>query len=484
MAHSIPFDNSFAKLGEQFFTHLSPSQVANPSMIQANATLAKMLGIKEDYLTSEEAVQELSGNTVPYAAAPLASVYAGHQFGQWNPQLGDGRAILLGEVLANNGHRFDIQLKGSGPTPYSRMGDGRSPLGPVLREYLISEAMFALGVPTTRALAAVATGEKVVRQTLEPGAILTRVASSHIRVGTFQYFAMREQWDQVNQLADYVIDRHYPEVKDSANPYLGLLQIVIRKQCQLIAQWQSIGFIHGVMNTDNMLIAGETVDYGPCAFMDNFDPKTVYSSIDHGGRYAYCNQPTIGQWNLAWLAQSLMPLLHEQAEAALELAKAAVDDFWPEYHLAYQQLFARKIGFATATEETSELVNSLLNIMAEEDLDFTLTFRRLAKALETEASDVSQELMSWIQRWRQSLSNADEQPLQQVAAAMEQVNPAVIPRNHLVEEAIQAAYQHQDNRYQKFYELLEALQTPFTEDSRFMHPPETEQVVEHTFCGT
>ena len=340
----FPFDNSYARLPHRFFARLSPTPVSVPRLIRLNESLARQLGLDSDELSSPEGVAMLAGNVVPKLGDPLAMAYAGHQFGNFVPQLGDGRAILLGEIVGIDGVRRDIQLKGSGPTPFSRNGDGRAALGPILREYIISEAMFALGIPTTRSLAVVATGEKVRRETPLPGAVLTRVASSHVRVGTFQFFAARGDVEATRNLADYVIARHYPEAAEATNPYCTLLELVIARQAELVAKWQLVGFIHGVMNTDNMSIAGETIDYGPCAFMDAYDPATVYSSIDSFGRYAYGNQPRVALWNLARFAETLVPLLAEDQEAAIENANGALGTFALRFEAAYATGLRRKLG--------------------------------------------------------------------------------------------------------------------------------------------
>ena len=406
------------------------------------------------------------------------------------PQLGDGRAILLGEIIDRDGVRRDIQLKGSGPTPFSRQGDGRAALGPVLREYIVSEAMAALGIPTTRALAAVTTGETVWRETPLPGAVLTRVASSHIRVGTFQFFAARGDVDAIQRLADYITARHYPEAVDAANPYRTLLDLVISRQAELVAKWLHVGFIHGVMNTDNMSIAGETIDYGPCAFMDTYDPRTVYSSIDAVGRYAYGNQPPIAQWNLARLAEALLPLMADDKDAALREAQDAIAAFSTHFETACAAGFRRKLGLFHAQPDDLSLAQDLLECMARNRADFTLTFRRLCDA----AADVDAAVRSlfadpgafddWAVRWRHRLSKeraeGDERRL-----AMRAANPAIIPRNHLVEEAISAAV-NQEN-FAPFDKLLTVLSTPYQDQpafARYAAPPGPEQVVHQTFCGT
>ncbi len=489
----IFFDNSYAHLSGGFFSPQRPTPVKAPANIRVNAALAAQLRIDPDWLTSAEATEVFAGNRIPEGAEPIATVYAGHQFGSWNPQLGDGRAILLGEVIGSDGRRYDIQLKGSGETPYSRMGDGRSPLGPVLREYIVSEAMAALGVPTTRSLAAVSTGEKVARDELLPGAVLTRVASSHIRIGTFQYFSARGDIDSVRMLADHVIARHYSEFAESETPYVALLDAVIARQAQLIATWQQLGFIHGVMNTDNMLVCGETIDYGPCAFMDTFNPNQVYSSIDRRGRYAFRNQPPIAHWNLSWLAQSLLPLLGGADEKeSVAIAQTSLNRFAEQFQGAYTAVMLKKIGLQQSTEENIALLEDLLKRMSESGADYTLTFRRLAELANTDIDSAEtvadlyalpENLNEWIALWRQRLDQEDVSPVDR-QRMMFAVNPAFIPRNHLVEEAIQAALQ---NNYEPFHQLVDALASPYRYDSTFSRyalPPRPDQIVAQTFCGT
>lgn len=377
---AIAFDNSYGRLPERFFARLPPTPVAAPRLIKLNIELARRLALDPDALASPQGVAYLAGNKVPDNADPLAMAYAGHQFGGFVPQLGDGRALLIGEVVDRDGARFDIQLKGSGPTPFSRRGDGRAALGPVLREYILSEAMAALGVPTTRSLAAVATGETVWRETPLPGAVLTRIASSHIRIGTFQYFAARGDEEGVRCLADYVIARHYPEAREAANPYLALFERIVSRQAELIAKWLLVGFIHGVMNTDNMSVAGETIDYGPCAFIDEYHPAKVFSSIDETGRYAYGNQPRIAQWNLARLAETLLPLLAEEQDAAIKDAQDALSGFAAQFEAAYAAGLRRKLGLLRPQPDDIALAQDLLDRMARHAADFTLTFRRLCDA--------------------------------------------------------------------------------------------------------
>ncbi len=490
---SVHFDNSYARLPDRFYTRLPPEPVATPGLIRVNHALARHLGIDPHWLESDAGLAVIAGNEIPHGAEPLATVYAGHQFGGWSPQLGDGRAILLGEVIAADGGRYDIQLKGSGRTPYSRGGDGRAPLGPVLREYIISEAMAVLGVPTTRALAAVSTGEEVYRDAPLPGAVLARVARSHIRIGTMQYFAARQDTEALKILVDQVIERHYPHAAETDNPPLAMFKSVVAAQAGLMAQWQGLGFIHGVMNTDNMLLSGETIDYGPCAFMDNFDPAAVFSSIDHGGRYAYGNQPSIAHWNLSVLAGTLLSLLDQDQEKARALAVAALEAFPAQFQAAYRARMKEKLGLQAGATDDQTLVQDLLTLMADEKTDFTLTFRRLsdlAGPQDDAASGVGSiiELPAtfapWLQRWRQGLA-ADPQDDTARQSGMHAVNPAFIPRNHLVEEAIEAAVKEQN--LEPFHRLVDVLANPFDFDpaqSRFALPPRPDQVVSQTFCGT
>jgi uncharacterized protein YdiU (UPF0061 family) len=488
----VPFDNTYARLPERFYARLAPTPVAAPQLVQVNEDLARCLGLDPGELASPEGVAILAGNRVPKGAEPIALAYAGHQFGHFVPQLGDGRAILLGEVLGRDGVRRDIQLKGSGPTPYSRRGDGRAALGPVLREYIVSEAMAALGMPTTRALAAVTTGERVLRERSLPGAVLTRVAASHIRVGTFQYFAARGDAEAVRTLADYAIARHYPEAALVERPYRALLDAVIARQADLVARWLLIGFIHGVMNTDNTAISGETIDYGPCAFMDAYDPATVFSSIDSFGRYAYGNQPRVAAWNLARLAETLLPLLGEDEDSALAAAQEMLATFGPRFETAYLGGLRRKIGLCTEREGDAALAQDLVKRMAENGADFTLTFRRLCDAAADPEGDATARALftdpgaydEWAALWRQRLAEEPGEPAAR-CAAMRAVNPAFIPRNHLVETALEAAVSRED--FGPFRELLEVLSQPYEDRpgfERYAAPPEPEQRVYQTFCGT
>jgi uncharacterized protein YdiU (UPF0061 family) len=485
------FRNSYARLPERFYARLKPTPTAAPALVRVNSGLARQLRIDPDALTSPEGVAVLAGNRLPPDAMPIASAYAGHQFGHFVPQLGDGRAILLGEVLDLDDVRHDIQLKGSGPTPFSRDGDGRAALGPVLREYIVSEAMAALGVPTTRSLAAVTTGEPVYRETILPGAILTRVAVSHIRVGTFQYFAARRDTEALRLLADHVIDRHYPMAKEDGSPYRALLKSVIARQAALVAQWLLVGFIHGVMNTDNTSIAGETIDYGPCAFMDAYDPMTVFSSIDQAGRYAYGNQPGIAHWNLARFAETLLPLLAANTEAAVEVAQDALAGFGPRFDAAYLDGLRRKIGLQVERDEDAALVQGLLQRMTEHSADFTLTFRRLCDAAANPEGDAAVRAEftdpaayeSWAAEWRVRLLH--ERTPANRREAMRRVNPVYMPRNHLVEAALDAAVGQSD--FGPFGKLFDVVTQPFEERpglERFMLPPLPSERVQRTFCGT
>jgi len=486
MSARFSFDNSYARLPERFYIRQEPIAVAAPRLVFFNAPLAGALGLDAAALAGAEGAAIFAGNLVPEGADPLAMAYAGHQFGGFSPRLGDGRALLLGEVIGRDGQRRDIHLKGSGRTPFSRGGDGRAVLGPMLREAIISEAMAALGVPTTRALAVAMTGEAVLRERLQPGAVLTRVAASHIRVGSFQYFAARDDQEALKLLADFAIARHDPAAAEAANPYAALLTGVIARQARLVAQWLHIGFIHGVMNTDNMTMSGETIDYGPCAFMDAYDPGTVLSSIDHGGRYAYANQPRMAQWNLARLAETLLPLLAEQEEAALEIAQAALSEFAPAFEAAYYDGFARKIGIADRTSEDAALIEDLLRHMAEQGADFTLTFRALADTVEGDSDAARARFAdpaafdSWAEGWRARLAR-EAAPAQLMRAS----NPAFIPRNHLVEAAIRAAEDRDD--FRPFEALMAVLARPFEdqpEHAAFASPPKPEERVLATFCGT
>ena len=492
MTVQFPFQNTYAALPANFFARVAPTPVTSPRLIKLNRPLALQLGLDPDRLETPEGAEILAGKLVPDGADPIAMAYAGHQFGHFVPQLGDGRAILLGEVIDADGIRRDIQLKGSGPTPFSRRGDGRAALGPVLREYIVSEAMAVLGIPTTRSLAAVLTGESVLRETALPGAVLTRVASSHIRVGTFQYFAARRDTEGVRQLADHVITRHYPELANSERPYLALLSAVIARQADLVARWLLVGFIHGVMNTDNTSISGETIDYGPCAFMDHYDPAQVFSSIDEMGRYAYANQPRIAQWNLTRLAECLLPLISGDQDKAIADAQAAIGEFVEVFDAAYQAGLRRKLGLFTARDNDRVLAQDLLDAMAKNQADFTLTFRRLGDAaLGPDHDGAIGQLFAdptaydeWAARWRQRLAGEPQDSTAR-RTAMRSVNPAFIPRNHRVEAVIEAAVNRDD--FAPFEELLAVLSKPYEDQpafSAYAEPPEPHERVLQTFCGT
>ncbi|WP_341992352.1 YdiU family protein [Azorhizobium sp. AG788] len=489
---TIAFESTFSSLPESLFSPVHPSAVRQPALIRLNDALAAELGLDAQWLGSAEGLAALSGNAVPDASTPIALAYAGHQFGNFVPRLGDGRAILLGEVVDRNGNRRDIQLKGAGRTPYSRRGDGRAALGPVLREYIVSEAMAALGVPTTRALAAVATGDRVQRETGLPGAVLTRVAASHIRVGTFQYAAVQGDVAALRRLADYVIARHYPDAAAADNPYLALLDHVVRAQARLIAHWMALGFIHGVMNTDNMAISGETIDYGPCAFLDAYDPAKVFSSIDEMGRYAFGNQPRIAVWNLARLAEALLPLIDETPDAAITKAEEVLRGFAPLFEETHLQRLRAKLGLSTPMPEDAGLIEDLLRTMHEGQADFTLTFRALSQlpSDETAPTDLADlfsdpdRLTAWYVRYRDRLRQEPASP-EERARAMTATNPRVIPRNHRIEAVIRAAVE--DGDYAPFHALVTVLATPYADQpahDAYAAPPAPDEAVLRTFCGT
>ena len=482
------FDNTYIRLPEVFFKRIEPTPVSAPVVVQLNHDLAKTLGIDFNRLNTPEGLAILSGCNRARGSEPLAMAYSGHQFGGFSPQLGDGRAILLGEVISTDSVRHDIQLKGSGRTPFSRRGDGRSALGPVLREYIVSEAMAALGLPTTRALAAVGSGEQVVRDGITPGGIFTRVAQSHIRIGTFQWFAVRQDKDNLRVLADYVIARHYPQAEGEDNPYRVLLDEVIKRQAELIAHWMQIGFIHGVMNTDNMTVSGETIDYGPCAFLDAYHPEKTFSSIDQQGRYAFANQAPIGLWNLSRFAETLLPLLDDDQKKSLAEAQAALEAFPVVHARALQKRFAEKIGLEEGESDDWNMVQTLLTAMADGEADFTLVFRHLSDVLESGNDDVVTSLFkqpttiaAWLSAWRQRLHHVDRR---KTLAVMRSTNPVFIPRNHRIEEAIQAG---NEGDFQPFRRLNQVLQNPFTEQPQFAAyeaEPTSDEIVQATFCGT
>ncbi|MDF7809237.1 YdiU family protein [Pontiellaceae bacterium B12219] len=480
MPNPIPFDNTYARLPERFYSKQEAAHVPAPQLLRANTALAVELGIDPAWLETPEALNVFSGNGTAAGSEPLAQAYAGHQFGGFSPQLGDGRALLLGEVVDQSGTRRDIQLKGSGRTPFSRGGDGKSALGPVLREYIVSEAMHALGVPTTRALAAVTTGETVLRQEGHlAGGIFTRVASSHIRVGTFQYFYARNDEDALRELADYTIARHYPEASGAEDPYLALLECVIAAQAKLIPQWMALGFIHGVMNTDNTAVSGETIDFGPCAFMDDFHPNCVFSSIDRDGRYAWGSQPGMASWNLNRFAETLLPLISGDSEAALEKAKQTLSTLHRLFRTEYDRRFRAKFGLAG--NAPLDLVKSGLSLLTKQAVDFTLFFRHLTYGNRSELSALFTDpalLDSWYADWEAATQSAPD------TAAMQQSNPVLIPRNHRIEQAIQAAYR-QD--YAPFHHLADALAKPYEERTAYAayeQAPKPDEIVHQTFCGT
>jgi uncharacterized protein YdiU (UPF0061 family) len=486
----LEFSNTYSELPDRFFARVKPTLVPAPKMLQFNHALAGELGMDAVALDTAEGAAIFSGNRVVEGTHPIAMAYAGHQFGGFVPQLGDGRAILLGEVIDRNGVRRDIQLKGAGRTPYSRGGDGRAAVGPVLREYLVSEAMHALGVPTTRALAAVATGDDVHRETVLPGAVLTRVAASHIRVGTFQFFAARGDVEGLKSLADYVIQRLYPELEGSNQPYLALLGAVADRQAALVARWMHVGFIHGVMNTDNSSISGETIDFGPCAFMDAYDPATVFSSIDRGGRYQYQNQPGIAQWNLARLAETLLPLIDEDSEKAVEAANQVVIDYAGAFQQYWLAGLRMKIGLHTNEEADGELVQALLSLMHKDAVDWTSAFRALGESARGEDTPFwnlfgdRAAADNWLADWRARLSREPGSDADR-AAVMDGVNPIYIPRNHLVEEALAAVINEDD--LGPFERLNAVLSKPYGEQpgaERYAVPAPSDRAPYRTFCGT
>jgi uncharacterized protein YdiU (UPF0061 family) len=484
------FVHTYGALPDRFYSRVNPTPVPNPELVVLNTRLAAELGLDAVALEREAAVM-LSGNQLPEDASPIAMAYAGHQFGGFVPQLGDGRAILLGELQGRDGILRDIQLKGAGATRFSRNGDGRAVIGPMLREYLISEAMHALGIPTTRSLAVVTTGEKVYRDRALPGAVLTRVAASHVRVGTFQYFAARGDQESLRVLLDYVITRHYPAARSADSPALAVLKEVSRRQVELITRWLLVGFIHGVMNTDNMAISGETIDYGPCAFMDEYDPKTVFSSIDSYGRYAYTNQPTIAQWNLARFAETLLGLIDPDADKAISLATEVLQPFIDEFDLLFLAGMRRKLGLAAALDGDGELIRNLLTLMQESHADFTLTFRSLSlmagnpgeQPRVRELFSATSNIDGWLKDWRERLTRETSSAAER-ATNMRVTNPAFIPRNHRVEAALSAA---ESADYAPFHKLLGILQRPYEEQpdaAEYGQPPAPSERVLRTFCGT
>lgn len=478
------FDNSYARLPKSFFAKLNPTPVRSPKLVILNHSLAASLGLNVEALESHDGVEMLAGNQVPAGASPLAQAYAGHQFGHFT-MLGDGRALLLGEQITPQGKRVDIQFKGSGKTPYSRGGDGRAALGPMLREYIISEAMYGLGIPTTRSLAVVTTGEPVIRETEQPGAILTRVAASHLRVATFQYVSRWGTIEELRALADYTLERHFPEVDADENRYISLLQEVINRQAVLISKWQLVGFIHGVMNTDNMTISGETIDYGPCAFMDTYDPATVFSSIDVRGRYAYGNQPPIAMWDLARFAETLLPLLHDDEDQAVKLAQDAVSGFNDLYHSHWLSGMRAKLGMFSEEMQDESLIEELLTMMHKHGADYTNTFLALTfdKFSDMELFD-TEEFAKWREQWQARIGRQQESKAS-VQQLMKSRNPAIIPRNYRVEEALEAAVKQGD--YSVMQRLLNVLSNPYAhspEQADYSTLPPKSACPYRTFCGT
>lgn len=472
-------ETSYKHLPPIFYTEMPPNRVENPKLMIWNEDVAKELGITFD----ETIIPVLAGNEWPEGAEPIAQAYAGHQFGHFT-MLGDGRAILLGEQLTSTGEKVDIQLKGAGPTPYSRGGDGRAAVGPMLREYLISEAMHALGIPTTRSLALVATGEKVIREVDLDGAVLTRIASSHIRVGTFQFAAKYVGVEGVRELADYTIERHFPDITHTENPYIQLVERMMEKQASLIAKWMAVGFIHGVMNTDNMTLSGETIDYGPCAFMDRYHPETVFSSIDRKGRYAYGNQPPIGAWNIARFAETLLPLIHEDTEKAIQIAEEIVDTYPRMYHAYWLDQMRLKLGLSTDEKEDVDLIQQLLILMGKYHADYTNTFRALTlNEYDDEDLFVTVEFSNWKQGWQARLLG-ENKTISEASECMKTYNPAIIPRNYWVEDALREAVEH-DN-YTPLYTFLEALKQPYAYHSnqeKYSKIPKDDGPYQ-TYCGT
>ena len=488
----LPFDNSYARLPERFYARVAATKVADPRLVKVNRALAELLGADAEFLASPEGAQVFAGNVVPAGAEPISLSYAGHQFGAFVPRLGDGRAILLGEVVGRDGQRRDVQLKGAGRTPFSRGGDGRAALGPVLREYIVSEAMAALGVPTTRALAAVTTGERVVRDEVLPGAILTRVAASHIRVGTFQFFAARDDQEALRILTAHALARHYPDAVGTENDALALLERVIDAQADLVARWLGVGFVHGVMNTDNTAISGETIDYGPCAFLDDYEPGKTFSSIDHGGRYAFSNQPRIALWNLARLAEALLPLIASDATEAVRVATERLERFTSRFEQAHLRVMRAKLGLSRQEDHDGTLIEGLLSLLAGHHVDYTRFFRRLSVAADPSPDSGFMlpfdgdegPFRGWTEAWRRRLA-IEADTAEARVSSMRRANPAYIPRNHRVEEAIEAAVRRAD--FEPFETLVHVLGRPYDDQPDHGHladPPGPEQHEYKTFCGT
>jgi len=487
----IPFDNTYARLPERFFARVSATPVAKPSLLAVNRELAGLLRIDPEELTSAAGIARLAGNGLFEGTEPIALAYAGHQFGGFSPQLGDGRALLLGEVVGTDGVRRDLQLKGSGPTPFSRRGDGRAALGPVLREYVVSEAMHALGVPTTRALAAVSTGQVVLREDDLPGAVLTRVARSHLRVGTFQFFAARRDREALEVLVRYAIERHYPDAAKSERPALALVEAVLGAQAQLVARWMGLGFVHGVMNTDNSSISGETIDYGPCAFLDAYDPSRTFSSIDQGGRYAFGNQPRIALWNVTRLAEALLPLIHDDEDEAVRLATERLETFPARFEAEHATVLRSKLGLGEARAEDLALANDLLSLMAKESVDFTSAFRFLSESFaRPERSEIlvamftdGASIRSWLTRWR-SRVESEGRAASEVSRVMRAASPAFIPRNHRVEAMIRAATLGDMAPFERLGRVLGKPYEDQPDDEELAEPPGPDQWDYRTFCGT
>ena len=476
------FDNTYSKLSKTFIEDIKPTPVHDPELVILNEQLAKELNLDFSKTKEKDLSLLFSGNSLPDGTNTIAQAYAGHQFGHFT-MLGDGRAVLLGEHIANKNNRFDIQFKGSGRTSFSRGGDGRAALGPMLREYIISEAINTLNIPTTRSLAVVKTGEKVVRENLLEGAILTRVASSHLRVGTFQYIAARQNIEDLNTLVDYTIERHYPQIKSSKTKALDLLNLVMEKQCQLVVDWMRVGFIHGVMNTDNMTISGETIDYGPCAFMDQYHPKTVFSSIDKFGRYAYSNQPPITKWNLARFAECLIPLIDKNEEAAIKIATDVIDNFQNIYEKKWLNMMRDKLGLFGEDKNDRKLIDDLLNWMEKHKIDYTNTFCHLMEIKIDENTYKEEAFITWFDEWkkRSKLNNSSKEKQIEL---MKKNNPIVIPRNHKVEEALSEAY---NGNLEKMNKLNNVLKNPYSnqEDiAEYQVPAPMTDEKYQTFCGT
>ena len=476
------FDNTYFKLSDIFKEDIKPIPVKKPELVLLNKTLAENLNLNFSNLDNQELSELFSGNSLPKGSNSIAQAYAGHQFGHFT-MLGDGRAVLIGEHLSKDNKRYDIQFKGSGKTAFSRNGDGRAALGPMLREYIISEAMNGLRIPTTRSLAVVKTGEDVIRETSLPGAILTRIASSHIRVGTFQYIAARQKKDEIEVLLNYVIDRHYPDIKNSKNKATELLSIVLEKQINLVVNWMRVGFIHGVMNTDNMSISGETIDYGPCAFMDTYDPKTVFSSIDQMGRYAYFNQPVITKWNLSRFAECLIPLIDKNQEKAIELATEIINSFEKKYEEKWLNMMRDKLGLFGMDEKDKFLILDLLTWMHQKKIDYTNIFCHLMNENIKEDKDYEDEdFKNWKKRWNERLKTNNNTP-EKSLKLMRSANPIVIPRNHKVEEALEAA---EKNNFKPITRLVEILKDPYSQQKNIINYqiPSNSEKKYQTFCGT